>query len=482
MKSLRMLSTNILSALQSKGALASIILLFGALLRLPWLSEPSVIVFDEVHFGKFATAYCCTHERFFDIHPPHGKLLIAAAAALGGYRTPFPFSNIGDPYPQEMPVFYFRLVPALAGILLPLALFSVLRLLGVSLAGAFGGGLLLALDNAVWVQTRLIALDGVLWLSMLTAVACLLQAQRFNSLRKRVGWLVLCGIAMGMAVGSKLTGLTTGVLVLALIVNEALERRSWGHILIVLRECIWIGLPFLLTYLGGWALHFALLTQSGAGDAFYRPTGDFFQDLVRFHQVMLGANLGLTVGHPDASAWWTWPFMAVPVYYWGQAERAIYLIGNPVVWWGTTAVGLTAIMVWILGAVTRLRLPEPPPMTLAPLADGAKGLVSEDPNLALRIPAIGFVVSFLTLSGVSRSLFLYHYVPSLCFALMFCVAWLERCGWTEPNLPLLQQPMRYWGLILLALLGFVLMVPVSGGIREFSWWRMLLFQAFPLWS
>jgi dolichyl-phosphate-mannose--protein O-mannosyl transferase len=36
-------------------------------------------VFDEVTFGKFVQAYCCTGERFFDIHPPHGKLLIAAA-------------------------------------------------------------------------------------------------------------------------------------------------------------------------------------------------------------------------------------------------------------------------------------------------------------------------------------------------------------------------------------------------------------------
>ncbi|MBI3421301.1 MAG: phospholipid carrier-dependent glycosyltransferase, partial [Candidatus Sungbacteria bacterium] len=35
------------------------------------LDYPRQVVFDEVHFGKFVNAYCCTKERFFDIHPPH---------------------------------------------------------------------------------------------------------------------------------------------------------------------------------------------------------------------------------------------------------------------------------------------------------------------------------------------------------------------------------------------------------------------------
>jgi len=465
--------------------LAALLVLWGALLRLPWLSEPRAVVFDEVHFGKFVTAYCCTHERFFDIHPPHAKLLIAAAASLGGYDSPFEFKNIGERYPTDLPIFFFRLVPAVAGILLPLAAFAVLRLLRLSLPAAFAGGLLVSLDNAIWVQTRFIALDGVLWLSMLAAVACLLQAQRFNSMRQRAGWLVLCGAAMGIAVGTKFTGLTAGAVILGLMANEYLDRRTLAHALIFLRQCVWIGLPFTLTYLAGWALHFELLSQAGPGDAFYRPSGDFFRDVVLLHEVMFRSNYGLAAGHADASAWWTWPFMATPVFYWGQGERVVYLIGNPVVWWGSTAVGLTAVMVWLLQPITRLRLPDPRPADSAPIADdpqaGVARRLNPDPSLALRVSAIGFVISFLPLSSVPRSLFLYHYIPSLCFALMFAVAWLERCGWTEPSRPLLAQPLRYWGLLLTALVGYVAMIPISGGIGAFSWWRSLLFAIFPLW-
>jgi len=474
-----------ISLSQNARVLATLLILFASLLRLPWLTEPPVVVFDEVHFGKFATAYCCTHEGFFDIHPPHAKLLTAAAAWVGGYRTPFPFNNIGDRYPNDLPVFFFRLVPALAGILLPVAMFAVPRLLGASLPAAFAAGLLIALDNAVWVQTRFIALDGVLWLSMLTSVACLLQAQRFNSMRRRVGWLALCGVAMGMAVGTKFTGLTTGVVILGLMLNEVLERRTWAQAIIFLRQCIWIGFPFALTYLAGWAIHFVLLSEAGPGDAFYRPSGEFFRDVVRLHEVMLSANYGLAVGHPDASVWWTWPFMAVPVFYWAQGELVIYLIGNPLVWWGSTAVGLTALMIWLLRPITRLRLPDIPDVN-PPLigADDQSRLLSgiySDPFLPLRVPAIGFVISLLPLAGVPRSLFLYHYVPSLCFALLFAVAWLERCGWTDRAEPLARQPLRYWGLLGCAVIGFVVMLPISGGIDGFSWWRTFLFQIFPLW-
>jgi hypothetical protein len=88
------------------------------------LSSPRQVVFDEVTFGKFVQAYCCTGERFFDIHPPIGKLLIAAAAKLGGLSSSFQFETIGQSYGTE-PVWALRLVPALMGTLISVDFFLV---------------------------------------------------------------------------------------------------------------------------------------------------------------------------------------------------------------------------------------------------------------------------------------------------------------------------------------------------------------------
>ncbi|MEN8175611.1 MAG: phospholipid carrier-dependent glycosyltransferase [Pseudomonadota bacterium] len=462
----------------------TVLILLGALLRLPWLAEPPNVVFDEVHFGKYASGYCCSHERFFDIHPPHAKLLIAGAAYAGGYRGGFSFNNIGQAYPEDVPVFYLRLIPAIAGILLPIALFAVMRLVGASLAAAFAAGFLICLDNAIWVQTRMIALDGVLWLSMLASIACLLKAQRIGSMRGRIGWLILCGIFMGLAIGTKITGLTTGVVALALMANELLERRTGLNTLIFFRQGVWILAPCVLIYMAGWALHFALLTEPGPGDSFYRPTGEFMQDVVMQHSVMLGANVGLTAGHSDASPWWSWPFMAVPLFYWAQAERVIYFVGNPVVWWGSTAIVVTALMVLLLQPLTRLRLPvlSDPGASSDQLPAGETDLSgTSSGSLIFRVSGIGLVISFLPLADVSRSLFLYHYVPTLFFALMLAIAWLERCGWTEAGKSPFRQPLRYWGVLLGAVIGFVLMLPLTGGLASFAWWRSLLFGLFPLW-
>ena len=103
--------------------LLGLLLLVSALFHLAVLNYPRQVVFDEVHFGKFVNSYCCTHERFFDIHPPHAKLLIATAVAFTSYDGSFSFDTIGLSYPPAMPVVAFRIVPALFGIFLPLLMY-----------------------------------------------------------------------------------------------------------------------------------------------------------------------------------------------------------------------------------------------------------------------------------------------------------------------------------------------------------------------
>jgi len=83
-----------------------------------FLSYPAQVVFDEVHFGKFVAGYF-THQYYFDIHPPLGKLLIAGIAKIAGVNPVFGFEKIGDNIPGAT-LFWLRFLPAF----LVLCLFS----------------------------------------------------------------------------------------------------------------------------------------------------------------------------------------------------------------------------------------------------------------------------------------------------------------------------------------------------------------------
>lgn len=68
------------------------------------LSLPRDIVFDELHYGKYASLYN-KNTFFFDQHPPLGKQLIAAATSLAGISGNYSFSKIGAPYNEVSAVY-----------------------------------------------------------------------------------------------------------------------------------------------------------------------------------------------------------------------------------------------------------------------------------------------------------------------------------------------------------------------------------------
>ena len=128
------------------------LLLAGLALHFFRLGQPAAIVFDEVHFGSFANAYCCTGEYFFDVHPPHGKLLAALGMKLDGYNAGQSFATIGTPL-ANMDPWLLRLVPALAGSLIPVLVFIILVQLGASGWAGFLAGWAVLFDNALLLQT-----------------------------------------------------------------------------------------------------------------------------------------------------------------------------------------------------------------------------------------------------------------------------------------------------------------------------------------
>jgi dolichyl-phosphate-mannose-protein mannosyltransferase len=64
------------------------------------ISHPAEVVFDEKHFGEFASYYV-KRKFFFDVHPPLGKMLFAGIAYIFGFSGEFMFDHIGKPYRFE---------------------------------------------------------------------------------------------------------------------------------------------------------------------------------------------------------------------------------------------------------------------------------------------------------------------------------------------------------------------------------------------
>src|SRR3989338_5412551 len=112
-----------------------------------FFGHPNETVFDEVHFGKFVSAYY-THEFYFDIHHALGKIMIAGFAKLSNFKPEFAFANIGEPYPNKQ-YLVLRFLPTLASSILPLIIFLLLLEMGIPLFVAFVGGFLILLENAL---------------------------------------------------------------------------------------------------------------------------------------------------------------------------------------------------------------------------------------------------------------------------------------------------------------------------------------------
>ncbi|MBI3251408.1 MAG: phospholipid carrier-dependent glycosyltransferase, partial [Candidatus Andersenbacteria bacterium] len=417
------------------------------------LDYPRQVVFDEVHFGKFVNAYCCTKERFFDIHPPHAKLLIAGVVALTSYNGSFSFDHIGQPYASTVPVFALRFIPALMGMLLPFVLYWLIKEINGSQLAALLTASAVVFDSAMLLQTRVIALDGVLLVAQFAALACYLAGRRR---RGPIFWayILASGALAGLAGGVKFTGLAALVLLGFLLIIDFYQKPSVEWRRLVLAGLLILGTAVVI-YGAGWWLHYQLLDLSGSGDAWQKPSGNFLPDVIEMHRKMLSANYHLAAAHPYASAWWTWPLIGRPVFYWQGAGAAMYFIGNPLVWWGAFALFIAATIrgFWALWQRKTSMIP---------------------PGFWFLL--VGYVVSLVPLMRVPRALFLYHYATPLLFSL--AIAAISLDGWLRNN------PAKRWGraawIILAMALVFLLFSPLTYGFEVPDTWRTLLFW-FPSW-
>ncbi len=426
-----------------KGLIAiSLLAITSLAVHFAFFGTPNSAVFDEVHFGKFISAYF-THEYYFDIHPPLGKLILAGWGWLWGFEPGFSFAEIGEVYPDHL-YLALRFLPTLAGALLPLVIYGLARQLGFRRASAFLAGMLVALDNALLVQSRFILLDSFLLLFGFGALWCYFRWRQWGSV-----WLLgVAGLLGGAASSIKWTG-GTFLAIMVILELIALWRqrhaRPWRRLATGVGTLIAVPVAF---YFIVFTVHFALLPKAGTGDAFMSPefqhtlAGNAYANdaslrsptlVEKFFELnvqMYLSNQRLTATHPYSSSWYTWPLMVRPVYYWVEDHARIYLLGNPLVWWLSTAAVLV-LLAETLGA----------------------GILRASSRAQLLLAA--WLVNILPFIGISRVMFLYHYLTALVWAILMLAYFVDR----SPHARALAI-----GITIAAFVLFIFFAPLSYGL------------------
>ncbi|KAL6304053.1 glycosyltransferase family 39 protein [Sparassis latifolia] len=256
--------------------LLAVITIVAMVVRLFRISKPDSVVFDEVHFGRFAAKYIKS-QYFVDVHPPLAKLLITLAGFIFGFDGNFDFKDIGKPY-EHTPYVAMRLVPGLLGVATVPLSYLTLRALDCRATTALLASLFITFENGLITQSRHILLDSPL--IFFTALTVFLWTGFCNEDKHEPftdrwwTWLTLSGLSLGAVVSCKWVGLFTIATVglgtlkqLWLLLGDlrVTPKQFFRHF--AARALCLIAVPVLFYMFMFW-IHFLILQNPGDGDGF----------------------------------------------------------------------------------------------------------------------------------------------------------------------------------------------------------------------
>lgn len=394
----------------------AIVAVLALALRLRELSNPAYLMFDETYYAKDAWSLLnygysrdavedandritagdlsnlFTDDPTWIVHPDGGKWMIAAGQALFGM----------DPVG-------WRISAVIVGVLTAFVLARLVLRLTDSIAMASVAAYLWAIDGVALVMSRIALLDIFLTFWIVSMVAALAADQDWlrRRLPDRVGWFrpwqLIAGVCAGLAVSTKWSALWVVAAFGITIVCWELAARGWpqrlGAGLLVLAR---VGLPAFgwlvvvgaLVYLATWSSwlvhHEVFEARFGHGYGDVPPWGahldrtdggwwtaitDPLLSLWRFHQMTFDFHTG------DYLADKTHPYQAHPLGWLVQARPTsvdtvtdvaasecgaasdsqciseVLILGNPAVWWASTAALVVALGAWLRRRTWRWSLP-----------------------------------------------------------------------------------------------------------------------------
>lgn len=307
--------------------------------------------FDEIYHARTAYEHLHGTVPYETSHPPLGKVIMSLGVAIFG-----------------MVPFGWRVMGALAGILMLPAMYLLGKQLTKKSSFAFAAALMLALDCQHFTQTRIATIDSYPVLFILFSWLFMLRFMQRDIVRlpvkKLLPDLALSGLFMGLGIASKWIGVYSGAgLAVAFfwtIFRHMRMAATSAHLLktdktlsaedrkiLTLRDqttmkrvlviCLWCLLFFvaipLAIYLLAYIPYFAYAHFDNLKD-YLTAVWNAQLRMFSYH-----SEPGLGMDHPFYSPWYEWIFNQRPMYYASPTyvntpgwSYAIWCFGNPAIW------------------------------------------------------------------------------------------------------------------------------------------------------
>ena len=245
------------------------------------INSPSETVFDEVHFGKFASYYI-RREYFFDVHPPLGKLVFAGVAKVFGYDGWFNFDKIGATFAtSNVPYVALRAVSAVCGALTAVMVYAMLVEMRFSIQSCVLGAAMIVFDNALVTQSRFILLDAQLICYIIATCYCWVKFRSYTSTPfcgNWWRWLAGTGVGIGMSLGVKFVGLfimgAIGICTLCDVWDASSVKRTRSDFTAashwLARLFCLLAIPAVIFVIPYW-IHLKIVNKTGPGDDYMTP-------------------------------------------------------------------------------------------------------------------------------------------------------------------------------------------------------------------
>lgn len=443
-------------------------------LRFWGLSRFNTLVFDEVYYAKFANNYL-TQTPFFDGHPPLSKYIIAIGMWIGSH-LPFGQDTVNSFSGSLRSTWSYRWLNALTGAFIPLVVAGIAYQLSYSRSYAFIAALFAACDGLFLVESRY-ALNNVYLVifGLLGQWFLLISLQEHG--KQRNVWLAVAGVAFGATISVKWNGLwfllgaylmwLCAVVIRGLVktrrqeINPQRSRANQTPLtqlaqINILQVVLYLAIIPIVVYSIQWIPHLLLNPKPG----FWEVQK---QILVYHERIGSGANV-----HPYCSTWYSWLFMLRPLAYfyqvtqnptapltfvgpplpaaYGKVIYDVHAIGNPALWWFSTAAILSLIVLLMQSAIAFAR-------------KKFSTYPSTDTWIALYL-VINWLANLLPWVRVTRCVFLYHYMGASVFSGL-AIAWLVTRWFHSYSLLLRALAIT---IIFLVLIAFVFWMPIYLGL------------------